>query len=106
MHLIGARRADCLILRKCLIGICKYFKARSGRLSHGADTSSILVDRAANLQLASPKAFCLCLERVLDQRLLVQMEPPALGRVEGNRILRASGELVQGKAELARLEIP
>lgn len=62
--------------------------------------------RAADLDLGTGEAARLHRERVLDQRRGLDVEPPALGRVDRHRGLRAPGHAPQRQRRAAAAQVP
>jgi len=72
-RLIGPGAADGVVDGKGLVGVGKNLEARADRLADRGDAPDILVNRPADLQLATAKAVGLGAQRVLDQGGFGQM---------------------------------
>src|SRR6185437_6719458 len=99
-RLVMAGAADRFVDGEGLVGVGEDLEAVADRIAYRGDAGDVFADRPANFQLRAAKALGPGPQRVLDQRLLLEMQPAALGGIEANGWLRAAGEQVQRQAEL------
>ncbi|MCY1297083.1 hypothetical protein D9M70_465090 [compost metagenome] len=95
IQFLQARRpADGLVDGKALIAVGHDLEAVAERLAHGGKPIVVLRPvRLADLHLRTGEALGLGGECILDERLLLDMQPAALGRVKRAIVLGAAGEL-------------
>ena len=79
-----------------LVGIDHDFEAGADRIAHRGEPRDVLADMGpADLDLGAAKALRAYRQRVIDQRLRLDMEPAAFGGIDRHRGLRAAGFLPQ-----------
>ena len=99
--------ADRLVEREALVGVGHDLVVWAERRAHRREATVVLGRaRPADLDLRAHEALLARGDRVLDQRLLVDMQPAALGRVERPAIGGAARDDPEGQAATFAAKVP